>query len=94
MLSLCVQRISMMNIVLENYSIVHVSMLMVAPSKIIEKKSTYRARMDVKVVPNNQMSPQMIKRPSATTIHKDPQSHQPVKTDHVENGQEGQSEPS
>ena len=35
----------------------------------------------------------MIKRPSTTDVHKNPQSHQPVKIDHVENGHEGQSEP-
>ena len=46
------------------------------------------ARMDVEHVPKNQLSSQMIKRPPATVVHKDPQSHQPMKIDHVENGQE------
>ena len=36
----------------------------------------------------------MIKRPLATAIHKDPQSHQPIKIDHVENGHDVQSDPS
>ena len=45
--------------------------------------------MDVEPIPNNLLSPQMIKRPPATVVHKDPQSYQPMKTDHVENGQEG-----
>ena len=51
------------------------------------------ARMDVEPVPKNQLSPQMIKRPSTTFVHKDSQSYQPMKIDHVENGWEGQSEP-
>ena len=51
-------------------------------------------RMDVEPIPKNQLSPQMIKSHPATAIHKDPQAHQPMKTDYVENGQEGQSEPS
>ena len=49
--------------------------------------------MNVEPIPKNHMSPQMIKRPPAVVVHKDPQSHQPIKTDHVENGHEGQSEP-
>ena len=52
------------------------------------------ARMYVEHVPKNKVSPQMIKRPPTTVVHKDPQSHQPAKIDHVENGHEGQSEPS
>ena len=52
------------------------------------------ARMDVEHAPKNHLSPQMIKRPPATVVHKDPQSYQLVKIDHVENGQEGQREPS
>ena len=50
-------------------------------------------RMDVEPIPKNQQSPQMIKRPPTTVVHKNPKSHQRVKTDHVENGHEGQSEP-
>ena len=50
--------------------------------------------MDVEHIPKNQLSPQMIKRPPATIVHKDPQSYQPCKTNHVENGQEVQSIPS
>ena len=50
-------------------------------------------RMYVGHIPKNKLSPQMIKRPPTTFVHKDPQSHQPVKIDHVENGHEGQSEP-
>ena len=50
--------------------------------------------MDVEHIAKNQLSPQMIKRPPTTVVHKDPQSYQPGKTDHVENGQEGQSVPS
>ena len=42
--------------------------------------------MDVEPIPKNKVSPQMIKRPLATAIHKDPQSYQSKKTDHVENG--------
>ena len=49
--------------------------------------------MDVEHAPKNKLSPQMKKRPPTTSIHKDPQSHQPMKIDHVENGHEGQSEP-
>ena len=45
--------------------------------------------MDVEHIPKNQLSPQMIERPPATFIHKDPQSYQPCKIDHVEYGQEG-----
>ena len=50
--------------------------------------------MDVEHVPKNNLSPQMIKRPLANAIYKDPKSYQPVKTNHVENGQEGHSKPS
>ena len=45
--------------------------------------------MDVEHVPKNHLSPQMRKRPSTTVVHKDSHSHQPMKTDHVENGHEG-----
>ena len=50
--------------------------------------------MNVEHIPKNQLSPQMIKRPLAIIVHKDPKPHQSMKTDHVENGQESQSEPS
>ena len=50
--------------------------------------------MNVEPIPKNILSPQMIKKPPTISVHKDPQSHQPVKIDHVENGHEGQSEPS
>ena len=50
--------------------------------------------MNVEPVPKNILSPQMTKKPSETIVHKNPQSSQPVKIDHVENGHEGQSEPS
>ena len=49
--------------------------------------------MDVEHIPKNQLSPQMIKRSPTTVVHKNPQSYQPGKTDHVENRQEGQSIP-
>ncbi len=52
------------------------------------------ARIDVEPVPKNHLSPQMIKRPPAIVVHKDPQSYQPMKIDHVENRKEGESEPS
>ena len=54
------------------------------------RRSVDLTRSDVEPVSRNQKSPQMIKRPLATVVHKD----LPVKTGHVENGQEGQSEPS
>ncbi len=42
--------------------------------------------MDVENIPKNQLSPRMIKRPHATIVHKDPQSYQLGKANHVENG--------
>ena len=62
--------------------------------ELLKRTNVDLARMDVEHVPKNQQSPQMIKRPPKTIVHKDPQSHQPTKIDHVENGHEGQSEPS
>ena len=61
---------------------------------LLKTTSENLARMDVEHIPNNHLCPRMIKRPSATIVHKDPQSYQPCKTDHVENGEEGQSVPS
>ena len=45
------------------------------------------------LVSKNCLSPQVMKKPSATTGHKYPQSLQLVTLDHVENEQEGQMEP-
>ncbi len=53
-----------------------------------------RSRMSIEPVLLNHLSPQMTKSPPLISIHKDPQSRQPMKIDHVENGHEGQSEPS
>jgi uncharacterized linocin/CFP29 family protein len=49
--------------------------------------------MDVEHIPKKQLSPQKIKGPPTTSVHKDRQLYQPCKTNHVENGQEGQSVP-
>ena len=51
------------------------------------------ARMSIENVSKNNLSPQIIKRPPTPIVHKDPQSHQPTKIDHIENGHEGQSKP-
>ena len=40
----------------------------------------------LKPIPKNHLSPQFIKIPLTIVIHKDPQSHQPIKIDHVEKG--------
>ena len=56
--------------------------------------STNLARMYVEPIPKNHLYPQMIKRHPTTVIHKYPQSHQPIKTDHVENVHKSQSGPS
>ena len=46
------------------------------------------------LVLKNCLSPELMKKPSATIGHKYPQSLQLVMIDHVENEQEGQMEPS
>ena len=53
------------------------------------RRSAYQARIDVELVSKKNLSPQIIKKPSTIVVHKYPQSHQHVKIDHVENGQEG-----
>ena len=94
MLSLCVEKIPKINGVSTNCSTVPMLMLVVAPSNTAKKKK-YRSSKDVcRSIPKNNLSPQMMKRPLATIVHKYLQSHQSVKIDHVDNGQEGQSEPS
>ena len=85
MLPLCVEIISMMKIVSKTYSTIPVLILMVLLPKLL-RRSEDIARIDVEPISKNSMSPQMIKRPPATIVHKDPQSYQPVKTNHVENG--------
>ena len=44
------------------------------------------ARMYVEPIAKIYLSPQMIKRPRKTVVHKNPKSYQFVKSDHVENG--------
>ena len=61
---------------------------------MLKRMNVDLAMMSVECVPMNHLSPQLIKRPLTIAIHKDPQSCQTVKIDHVENGHEGQSEPS
>ena len=92
MLSLCVERILMMNDISKTYSTILVSMLMVSSSNIMKKNMCRSSKVVVEPIPKNHLSPQLIKRPSTTIVHKDPQSYQLVKIDHLENGEEGQSE--
>ena len=49
--------------------------------------------MFVEPVPLNHLSPQVTKSPPLIVVHKDPQLHEPIQIDHLENGHEGQSEP-
>ena len=55
---------------------------------MLKRMNADLARMFVEIVPMNHMSSQLIKRPLTTIVHKDPQSHQPIKIDHVKNGHE------
>ena len=51
------------------------------------------AQLAKEPISKNYLSPQLMKKPSATAGHKYPQSLQPITIDHVENGQEDQIEP-
>ena len=69
------------------------SILTVASSNTDKKNKCKSSKDGFRTYPK-EPSPQMIKRSPATVVHKEPQSYQPFKIDHVENGQEGQSDPS
>ena len=92
MLPQCIERIPKMNGVSKTYSTIPISILMVVLSKTAKRNDFSSSKDGCRTCPK-EPSPQMIKRPLATVVLKDPQSYQLVKTDHVENAQEGQSEP-
>ena len=88
MLPLCVEIIPKMNGVSKTNSTIPMSILIVTPPTLLKRTSLDLARRVVEHIPKKQLSPQMIKRPPATIVHKDPQSYQLGMTNHVENGQE------
>ena len=93
MLPQCVERISKMNGVSKTYLTVIVLILTVTPSNTTKNNKWRYSKDGCRTYLKEQLSPQMIKRSPTTVVHKDPQSYQLGKTDHVENGQEGLNEP-
>ncbi len=60
---------------------------------MLKRMNVDLVRMSIEPIPMNLLSPQLIKRPLKIVVHKDKQSCQPVKINHVENGHDSQSEP-
>lgn len=89
MLPKCIERILKINDAFDTSSTIPASMLTVTPSNTAKKNMVGSSKDGCRTYPKELIVSSNDKDSSCNCLHKDPQSYQPVKTNHVENGQEG-----